>query len=208
VITSLAAAPDAEALRERAREILGDRRYTGTDLPRPFEKPLRWLDDRLRPIADWVGKAFEDVADSLPGGAIVLWLLIVALIATAVVVFIRPAVSRLAARGAAAATPAAVRASAAALEREAAAAERDGRFEQALRLRFRAGLLRLDERQVLEYRDSMTTGDAAGAVGLEAFDRLGADFDAVAYGGRPAGAPELAASRAAWADVLEQAAPR
>jgi hypothetical protein len=208
VIFSLAAAPDAEALRERAREILSDRRYTGTDLPRPFERPLRWLDERLRPIGGWIEEAFDDVADKLPGGALALWLLIAAVVVAIVVVFVRPAISRLAERREAAAAPAVVRASAAELERAAEAAEREGRFEQALRLRFRAGLLRLDERRALEYRDSMTTGEAAGALGLAAFDRLGETFDAVAYGGRPAGEPELAASRAGWADVLEQAAPR
>ena len=51
-----------------------------------------------------------------------------------------------------------------ALERAAEAAERDGEWERAVRLRFRAGLLRLDRRKVLVYRPSLTTGEVARAL--------------------------------------------
>ncbi len=36
--------------RQRAAEILDDRRYKGTKLPQPLKKPLQWLGDRLQPI--------------------------------------------------------------------------------------------------------------------------------------------------------------
>ena len=46
-----------------------------------------------------------------------------------------------------------------ALEREADAAERDGDLDRAVRLRFRAGLLRLGDRGAIHYRPSVTTGE-------------------------------------------------
>ena len=75
----------------------------------------------------------------------------------------------------------------AALEREADRAAAAGEWETAVRLRFRAGLLRLDARELIEYRPSLTTGEVAAAVGSPTFERVGADFDAIAYGGRAAG---------------------
>ena len=39
-----------------------------------------------------------------------------------------------------------------------------------MRLRFRAGLLRLDAREVIEYRPSLTTGEVAEAIVSPAFD--------------------------------------
>ena len=74
-----------------------------------------------------------------------------------------------------------------------------------MRLRFRAGLLRLDARELIEYRPSLTTGEVADAVGSPAFERVGADFDAIAYGGRPAGEQDEAASRDGWERVLSEA---
>ena len=53
----------------------------------------------------------------------------------------------------------------AALERDADRAAAAGEWETAVRLRFRAGLLRLDARELIEYRPSLTTGEVADAVG-------------------------------------------
>jgi hypothetical protein len=191
--------------RAQARAILRDRRFTGTDLPRPFAKPLRWVGDRLRPVTDAVGRFFDRLVDSIPGGPVVGWLLLALLVAGMAALIGRNAVARAAARGPRETGEGDLRESPHRLERLAEAAERDGRWEEAVRLRFRAGLLRLDERRALDYRPSMTTGEAAAAVGLESFDRLGATFDAVAYGGRTAAAPDAEEARRGWASVLEEA---
>ena len=74
----------------------------------------------------------------------------------------------------------------ASLERDADRAAAAGEWESAVRLRFRAGLLRLDARELIEYRPSLTTGEVADAVASPAFERVGADFDEIAYGGRTA----------------------
>jgi Domain of unknown function (DUF4129) len=88
------------------------------------------------------------------------------------------------------------------LEREAERAERDGDWERAVRLRFRAGLLRLDRRRVIVYRPSLTTGEVARATGSPAFREVGDRFDAIAYGGRPARRDDAEHARRAWAEVL------
>ena len=67
-------------------------------------------------------------------------------------------------------------------------------------------LLRLDAREAIEYRPSLTTGGVRQAIFSPAFDRVGADFDEIAYGGRPAGEADEAASRDGWQRVLSEVA--
>src|SRR2546430_17525240 len=59
--------PSAEQARVEARQILSERRFKETKLPRPLHAPLEWLGDRLRTIGHWL-----DVV--LPGGGDVVWL--------------------------------------------------------------------------------------------------------------------------------------
>ena len=175
-------------------------------MPRPFEGILRWLGDRLQPIADF----FDDISGWLPGGRPVALLLLSALVLLAALGLARGSIRR---RASAAARSARARAPArqedpAALERDADRAAAAGEWETAVRLRFRAGLLRLDARELIEYRPSLTTGEVADAVGSPTFERVGADFDAIAYGGRPAGEQDEAASREGWERVLSEAGTR
>ena len=93
----------------------------------------------------------------------------------------------------------------AALEREADRAAAAGEWDTAVRLRFRAGLLRLDARRLIEYRPSLTTGEVAAAIVSPAFERVGADFDAIAYGGAAARRGRRGASREGWQRVLSEA---
>ena len=94
------------------------------------------------------------------------------------------------------------------LERAAERAERDGDWELAVRLRFRAGLLRLDRRRVLVYRPSLTTGEVARATGSRSFAEIGDRFDAIVYGGRPAEQEDAEAAKRGWAAVLTEAVAR
>ena len=72
-----------------------------------------------------------------------------------------------------------------ALDRRADAAEAAGDLETALRLRFRAGLLRLDAARRDRFRPSISTYEVRRALHSEDFDALAATFDDVVYGGRP-----------------------
>ena len=85
-----------------------------------------------------------------------------------------------------------------ALERRADAAEAAGDLEAALRLRFRAGLLRLDARGAIEFRPSISTHEVRRALRSEDFDALAATFDDVVYGGRAADAADVAEARERW----------
>jgi hypothetical protein len=191
--------------RAQAAAILNQRRYKGAELPRPLEKPLRWIGDRIQPVADWI----DGRGQSVPGGPIVLWTALSVLLGLVVSGVTATSIRRRALaieRDRAAALPEAE--DPAALERAAEQAERDGDWERAVRLRFRAGLLRLDRRRILVYRASLTTGEVARAIHAPAFAEIGARFDEIAYGGRPAEPADAEAAQRGWKDVLRQAAPR
>ena len=91
------------------------------------------------------------------------------------------------------------------LERRADERERAGDFDAAVRLRFRAGLLRLDSLGALSYRPSLTAGAAVRAVASPTLATLAVSFDEIAYGGRVAGSDDAAAARSGWEHVLVEA---
>jgi hypothetical protein len=192
---------DPERARELAHEILQDGRYQGVGLPRPLQGPVDWIESRLEELIGWVDTLGADA----PGGTPVVWslfafgVLLVAFALAATTIRRRAVVIERARR---AALPAAD--DPRALERDAERAERAGEWERAVRLRFRAGLLRLDRRRVLAYRPSLTTGEVARAVGSPAFAEIGARFDAIAYGGRTAQRDDAEAARRGWEQVLAE----
>lgn len=195
---------DPDQARHQAREILGSRRYKPADVPRPFEGALEWLGDRLRPIGDFFSRLTESLL-----GKIVLAAVLAGIVTVIALLVARRRAARDAGvgdsrrRGARDETLDPAR-----LEREADAAERRGDLDGALRLRFRAGLLRLDRAGAIRFRPSITTGQVARRLRLPAFDDLAVTFDAVAYGGRHASASDVSAARAAWPRVLDQAGDR
>ena len=187
--------------REQARHILSERRFRGTSLPRPLHDFFSWLADRLH----FVTRAWDWLAAEL-GGAAVLWTivgLIVLLVATALG-------SRLAARRAEVEARGigrrdrGRREDPAELERLADEAERRGDLEVALRLRFRAGLLRLGRARALPLRPSLRTREARRALRNPRFDQLARDFDEVVYGRRAPRPEDVAAARSEWPQVLAE----
>ena len=196
------AQPDASASRAQAREILQERRFRGSDVPRPFAGLVRWLGERLQPITDFI----DDLALDTPGGRPIFFSLLGGLVLLVAALLARGSIRRRAAAVARAARARAPdREDPATLERDADRAAAAGEWETAVRLRFRAGLLRLDARELIEYRPSLTTGEVAEEIFSPAFDRIGADFDEIAYGGRAAQAADEAASREGWQRVLSEA---
>jgi Domain of unknown function (DUF4129) len=193
-------APDPSAARSQARQILHERRFRGTDVPRPFAGLLRKLGDRLQPIADFFDRLTLGVGRGFAFTLLAVLVLLVALVVARGSIRRRTASE---ARAARARAPG--RDDPDALERDADRAAAQGEWETAVRLRFRAGLLRLDARELIEYRASLTTGEVADTVRLPAFERVGADFDEIAYGGRPAQQADDAASREGWERVLTEA---
>lgn len=91
------------------------------------------------------------------------------------------------------------------LEQVADEAARAGDFERAIRLRFQAGLLRLEKQGVLAYHETLTTGDVSDVLHNPRFSVIATSFDAVAYGNRPAGLDEYQSAADTWPIVLQEA---
>jgi hypothetical protein len=190
----------------RAKHILSERRFTGSSVPRPLNGTLSWLGRKL----SFLGRFMHRLGQLVPGGTPVVWTILAAL-----VVGIAAAVAlRIARRSEGRLLSLEQRErrrdleDPAALERDAAKAEERGEFELALRLRFRAGLIRLGRADLLPLRDSLTSGEAAGLLQLEDFDLLAREFDEVVYGRRPPGRADVVRAREEWARVLERTGAR
>ena len=190
--------------REEARHILSERRFRGTNLPRPFHGLLSWLERHLHFLA----RGFDWVAVRI-GGQRVLWTLI-AVVVLGVAAFVARQLARRRIEAEARGVGRGARGRGrgedpAELERLADEAERRGDLEVALRLRFRAGLLRLGRKRALPLRPSLRTREARRALRSARFDRLARDFDEVVYGGRSPSAADVEAARTEWPQVVAEA---
>lgn len=193
-----AATQDPTAL---ARAILRERRFRGSSVPRPFHHLLVWLGHELAPLAQpfhWLGR-------HVPGGGAAVWAALAALVVgIAAVAAWRTARGKLhAIEARARGLEQASRLDPGELERRADAAEREGRHADALRLRFRAGLIRLGRVRVLPQRESLTSGEARRILRLREFDVLARAHDEVVFGGREATVDDARAAREGWRQVLQ-----
>jgi hypothetical protein len=195
---------DPDAAREQARAILDDRRFRHDPAPRPFRGPLRWIGDRLSPV----GHLLKDAFDAVPGIAWLALGITAFLLLVAWILRRRGRTPRRVAGAADAHTGNTAAEDPAVLEREADAAAAAGDLERAIRLRFRAGLLRLGARHTIEYRPSLTTSEVRVLLGNATFDQLARTFEEVAYGGAPASAPDVETARTAWPKVIEETVRR
>ncbi len=200
-----AAGVDPAVARAEARSILEDRRFKSEPVPRPLRGPLEWMGDRIQSLV----RVVSDLLRPVPGPT---WVVVAAIaVAVGVLLLVRASSrpvgggprrdARRRGVGGESEDPAA-------LEAAAADAERRGDLATALRLRFRAGLLRLDERGAITFRPSLTTGEVRRLLGSETFDDLASVFEEVAYGGRDPGIDEVAGAREAWPRLLREARSR
>lgn len=199
-------APDAESARRAAAEILSEGRFRRDGPPRP-------LKGVLETIGDWLRGLFEPVIEGLQtavGGAEVFWFLVgLAVVAVAILVAARLGGRRnLRAESERARERPRPRVDPAALERAADDAEAGGDFAGAVRLRFRAGVLRLARAGVIETAASLTSGQIRRAVAAPEFAELASAFDRIVYGRRPATAADAAAARDRWQRVLASSGAR
>ena len=168
-----------------------------------MQGPFRGLLDRIGSWLAPLGDLVPRLDRSLPGGRAVVWTLLAAAVLGLGWLLAGRTIRRRAALAAAAGRGGpGRRESPGELERRAEEAERRGEHEVALRLRFRAGLLRLDARGSIDYRPSLQTYEVATALRSDAFDRLAAGFGEVVYGERPASADDVEAARRDWDAVL------
>jgi hypothetical protein len=169
--------------RAIAHQILGEDRFRPAPLPRPLHGVLDALGGALAPIGDALSDAFSAVAGLVPGGTATAWVLLGGL----VVGLAGLATARLTDRS---------------------LVDREGRLEAAVRLRFQAGLLRLDELGVLAYRPSLPTAAVARRLGSPVFDGLARRFEELAYGNRRADPGDAGRAREGWERVLTDAGRR
>jgi hypothetical protein len=197
---------DAGTARGEADEILSDRRFRGSETPRPLRGLLDWIGDRLRVVGD----AFDWLAKRLPGSDSTAAVLLATLVLLAAAFVSARIVARRSRRTVEERHRADIRrrVNPSDLERAADEAERNGELEKALRLRFRAGLLRLEQANVIEFHEAMTSGEVARLLRSREFDRIAYTFDEVVYGRRPPESPDLRAAREGWPRVLQEAGAR
>lgn len=193
--------PTAEEARAEARRILSERRFKPSRTPRPLRGVLRRLGSWIRPVVEPVGRLWSEMSENFLGRL----MLVIAVIGLAALTSIR-LIRRRSAAGVAPRSrePRRRQEDPAELERRADQAEREGHLELAFRLRFRAGLLRLDHAGLVPYRLSTTTGQLTRTVHSPTFQALATAFDEIAYGGRPAAPADLEAARAGWPRVLQK----
>jgi hypothetical protein len=150
------------------------------------------------------------LADLVPGGpvvrAVLAVLVVAALVGFLVVPYLRRRSARLERQGRGAARHGGV--DPADLERQAEAAEAGGDLDHALRLRFRAGLLRLALGRRVAREATLPSGELSRRLGSRQFDDLARTFDEVVYGGRPARPEDVSQARDGWPRVLEEAGRR
>ena len=197
---------DPAAAREEAREVLEQRRFQPTSVPAPLRDVRERVGEWLRSAGGPFESAFKWLADRIPGGAPVLWAVLATLVlAMAAMLAGRAGAGRETAAAAAAGGHAEERMSASQLRREAERAERAGDLEEALRLRFRAGLVELDHRELIELRPALTNRELLDNVPSPTLAELVDGFEAVAYGGRPAAEDDVRSARDGWPRVPDEA---
>ena len=208
----------ATAARRQAQEILSRPPFTGgrRSVPHPltgvlhaigralqiaFGPIFRWL---RRELADPVGHGFRLAFGSFaPAAGIGVAVLAGAVIA---VVLVRRRTRVSAER--AGERPGLVAADPTDLEREADRMAGQGDFAGAVRLRFAAGLRRLETDGLLTEADIRTGQQVAASIGSPAFERLATQHEAIAYAAASAGAGDDERAQRDWVVVPREARHR
>ena len=188
------------AARAAAVAVLAERRFSETPPPRPFRRLLNWIGGVIDGPLTWL-------SERTPGGGATLWVLLGALVMLGAAVVAVLLGTRLGgvvverhARSRDELGP-----DPRELERLADEAEQRGELERALRLRFRAGLLRLARIEAVPQPETLTSRQLVRLLGSEQFVGLARDLDEVVYGGRAASRADVENARTGWPQVLARA---
>ena len=206
-------AVDTSAARDAAREILGRREFRPEGSPKPLEGVVTWIGDRLNGIAEGIGDffsgLFKPLFELLPGmWGLVLGIVLCVGIAAFVIWLVSRNVVRAPKIAATGSNGAAPDVDPNELEAAAQRAEREEQFDLAIRLRYRAGLIRLDRAGVIELQPWNTAAVLTRKVGSPRFDRITDTFEAITYGGRAATGTQVNTVRAEWSTLLTEVSYR
>jgi hypothetical protein len=196
---------DPSRATRQADDILDGRRFRPKEAPRPFRGVLRRLGGWLQPVAEPIGRLLQRMSRSDA------FLALIALAVVAVAVLLSTRAARRRARagvlsGRRRQRPAKLDPDG--LEREADQAERRGELDRAFRLRFLAGLVRLDDAGHLTFRPSLTTREVVRKVPSPTLASLAGKLEDIVYGGRLARKDDVEAARSGWPQVLIEAPRR
>lgn len=200
-----ASTPDAATARRRASQLLAEDRFHEPSFPRPLRGLFQSIATVIQPVIDGVEDLIDEIASAVPGGRPAGFTLLAVAVLLGFAALSSRTLRLRSRRRATAAVSEAARSrgpSPAELERAADDAERAGDLSLAVRLLFRAGLLRLDERGAIRLQPSLTTAAIARRLGSSEFTEIAAAFEEVAYGGRAAGHSDVEAQRSGWRRVL------
>jgi hypothetical protein len=208
---------DAAVARAAARAILDAPPFvTPRHSPGVFERVATNVGHWIVTAVRWVVHQFDRLlahpinhgAQSLFGGSSSIVLAIVAAVLVAAVATLVIVRKQRANPTAGAAEPGARERHAARAKRlfdEATAAWHSGDLDAALRLRFAAGLERLEDRGLLHDRGSLTTTTLARQLASSTFDELASVHSLVAYGGVTASPADVERAFSAWPRVAGEA---
>jgi hypothetical protein len=191
----------ANQARHAASVILSASRFHQPRFPRPLHGLLNSFGQILEAPLHALNSLVNSIATSVPGGVAAVWAILgVAVVAVVALLAARSARGRVAT----VASPTANgKPDASELERLAAAAQGAGRFEEAVRLRFRAGLARLAERQVIISAPTRPSADISRALDSSRFDSLAGRFDEIVYGASPATTEDVDQQGREWPEILK-----
>lgn len=190
----------SQAAHRAAQSILSEARFHSSSVPDPLHGFLVWLGKAASDPLGGVNSVADRLGSSFPGGISALWVAAAILVLVGTGVFaVRRAKTRLGATQPLTSGP---RQRPAELERAAERAEREGRWDDAVRLRFRAGLLRLGERDGARYAETTPNHSLARTLGSEPLEELSSRFDEVVYGGDEATEDDADRQRRTWPEVL------
>lgn len=184
-----------DAARQLARRILAQRRFQPEKSPQPLRRPITWLGQKIN---DLTSPLFGLFARSRWILALLTVAALVAVVAFATYVG-RGRIQSHQDRRLLEAGPDVDPAS---LDAAANRAVIGGDHELALRLRFKAGLIRLERAGRIAPSLGRTNGDVRRQLSSESFESLADRFDEVIYGGESATEADDERTRTGWRDVL------
>jgi hypothetical protein len=192
-----------QAAQRAAESILSEGRFHSSSVPDPLHGFLVWVGRIASDPLNGIGSLVNRLGSSFPGGVAGLWAAaaVVVVVVTGLLA-LRRSKTRIGCLQTANAT---ARQQPGELERAAERAEREGRWDDAVRLRFRAGLLRLGGHDTVRYPETTPNHSLARMLESEPLEQLSSRFDEVVYGGGEATEADAERQRVTWPEILEGA---
>jgi len=196
------------AAHRAATAILAQDRFHQPPVPDPLHGVVSWVGRALVNPFDAIGKLVVRLGRAFPGGVAGVWAVGGALLLFAVWLLVSRHARFQLGQALDELSGDVRRQTPAELEREAALAERAHRWDEAVRLRFRAGILRLGQKLELPSTETVPNHMLGRLLRSRRFDALAGRFDEVAYGGGAATAADAEQQRDEWPELLREVGER